>query len=77
MPVERFSKPAISSAASRALFSGAPADLRASQVFESTIAMRTTYEDEPACSRQVRIRKSHVGTRLRHPLRNQKTSCRV
>ena len=39
MVASRFSNPAISSAASRALSSGAPAALNASYVLESTIAM--------------------------------------
>ena len=39
MLASRFSNPAISSAASRALSSGAPADLNASYVLESIIAM--------------------------------------
>ena len=39
MAANRFSNPAISSAASRALSSGAPAALNASYVLESTIAM--------------------------------------
>lgn len=39
MLVSRFSNPAISSAASRALSSGAPAALNASYVLESIIAM--------------------------------------
>ena len=39
MVASRFSNPAISSAASRALSSGTPAALNASYVLESTIAM--------------------------------------